>query len=523
MRKLSPIYVGVGQMINFEETIVPFIRSTFRIKESQCTGQIRRLVEHIKKELYFLMEYPYVDKVYRNSYYNYFSTKHNDYQRNSIRVSLFKDEVKIEDFYNNADKLQSSFLGYATIRPTLPIIMGRSLIAPMALRESNFYSCQSSEEVLINGVKLKVEGFPHCGQDAETMTCAETTIWTLMEYFGHKYPEYKPVLPSDIMAALKLSSYQRQLPSTGLNVLLISKALTEFGFGVKHYSKDQYGSQLETILHDYVESGIPVVVAIAERKGMKLVRAHAILFVGHFELNFGRVKYYFEQNSEEVVRGNSSFRYMDSFKFTKSFVAIDDNYPPYQKGYFDKPSNYSLLKEDQRTITGIIVPLYSKVYLEAFQARKILNLILSNKQVGFTYGKELITRFFLTSSRSFKQKVSKIQSENPGIRDYILYTALPRFIWVAELITPDSYEKEEAIGYIILDATEATKNSFEEPIIFIAYPDSLWKHQATYEDKHDGHIGLERFPLKIKPFSLYKSNLKQQFNKTENHGVTKSD
>lgn len=52
------------------------------------------------------------------------------------------------------------------------------------------------------GVKLFIEGFPHSSQDSETITCAETTIWAAMEYFGTRYSDYKPVLPSTIIKTM---------------------------------------------------------------------------------------------------------------------------------------------------------------------------------------------------------------------------------------------------------------------------------------------------------------------------------
>ena len=97
-------------------------------------------------------------------------------------------------------------------------------------------------------MKFEVKGFPHSSQDAETISCAETTLWALMEYFGNKYPEYRPVLPSDIIKTLKQVSSERQVPSKGLNIQQMSFALKEYGFGTRIYSRHQYGSSFENLL-----------------------------------------------------------------------------------------------------------------------------------------------------------------------------------------------------------------------------------------------------------------------------------
>ena len=111
-------------------------------------------------------------------------------------------------------------------------------------------------------VKLKSNGFPHSMQDAESIKCAETTMWALMEYFSSKYMEYKPVLPSEILKTLERITFERQLPSRGLTMNEISFALRQFGFGTKIYSQNQYEENLSLIIDCYVESGIPILLGL---------------------------------------------------------------------------------------------------------------------------------------------------------------------------------------------------------------------------------------------------------------------
>lgn len=44
----------------------------------------------MRPELKMVVESDYVDKVYRDSYYSYFSTKLKDYGRNCLRISFFE-------------------------------------------------------------------------------------------------------------------------------------------------------------------------------------------------------------------------------------------------------------------------------------------------------------------------------------------------------------------------------------------------------------------------------------------------
>ena len=184
--------------------------------------------EILKDKISFLAETCYVDSFYRDSYYHYFSSKLNCYSRDCVRISLFDGEVYEEDFAVS-DKyisLQKRYRGFYVLRPTFPHIIGRSVISPMALKDSDMRICVSDFSTTANGLKFKICGFPHSSQDTETITCAETTLWAVMEYFGNKYPYYKPVQPSKIIQQLNDLSYERQVPSRGLAVHQISYALT---------------------------------------------------------------------------------------------------------------------------------------------------------------------------------------------------------------------------------------------------------------------------------------------------------
>jgi hypothetical protein len=40
-----------------------------------------------------------------------------------------------------------------------------------------------------------VYGFPHIVQDEETHTCAESALWSHIEYFGSRYPLQLLIIP----------------------------------------------------------------------------------------------------------------------------------------------------------------------------------------------------------------------------------------------------------------------------------------------------------------------------------------
>lgn len=416
--------------------------------------EIKSLLDALIDNIWIYVEYPYVDKVYRNSYYSYFSTKHKPYARDCCRMSFFSEKISHEDFRiaANAKELKKIFLGFSVIRPTLPNLIGRSVISTEAFIENKFQCCKADVEVMVNGVKMKVSGFPYSSQDTETMKCAEATVWSVMEYFGHRYPEYKPVLPSTIVKTLSRLSYERQLPSSGLTAEQISYALKEFNFGVKLYERNTYGAaDLKRIFYYYIESGIPFIATLQNR-----LVAHAVVVIGQELVDYHKTGLIAPRL---IAYKRGLVRVFDSADIKRRYVTCDDNHPPYRLASFDNPTQYYSGKPFKNCkITAIIVPLYEKIYLEAAGARKLVLSVIFNYIIKLSNKKNIIFRLLLTSSRSFKNKVAMDASLDGEVKDRILETLMPKFIWLAELIDEKTASPPKAIGMIVIDATEANEN-----------------------------------------------------------------
>ena len=426
---------------NYLDFVSKVMEQEFNIPQRSVRKQLKSFHEKLINRVVVIFEYPYVDKHYRDSYYFYFSTKHNEIKRNSIRLSFFTDDIK-ENFFYNKNKhsnLQDSFLGFITLRPTSINILGRNYISPKLFKEKEFVLMLSSFSVMIHGVKLKVDAFPHCSQDGETLTCAETTVLNIMEYFGNKYSEYNPILPSKIIKILSARAYERQLPSTGLTVDDLSFALKQLGFSPKTYSKNIEGEKMfKNILDMYIESGIPV-IGVLEKENYE--EGHAIIIVGRENL--------FRNESRNTEFSKHDFNFS---KIVKKYVTIDDNQPPYSFVPYD---NFTELYKDTSfnnfNLTNIIVPLYSKIYVDAqlitIYYEKIKEYILKDIE-------HYSTRFFLASSSSFKDSISKQILLNNDIKTIIVETAMPKFIWVIEIFDKNGYSSKMINGIMIIDATE---------------------------------------------------------------------
>ena len=101
---------------NADKEIVDFFKSSYRISDinPDVETKLNEYLDLLKDGLFLYVEYPYVDKVYRNSYYTYFSSKHQEYERDCLRVSIFQGEIDYPFFRDKkGSPVQSDFHRYS--------------------------------------------------------------------------------------------------------------------------------------------------------------------------------------------------------------------------------------------------------------------------------------------------------------------------------------------------------------------------------------------------------------------------
>jgi len=486
--------------------LVSVIGDTFKLDNALIPAQIdkslSRLIQQFKKTNYYLIEFPYVDRIYRDSYYLYYSSKYGKYNRDCIKVSIFSTKILQSDFRGAEaiNNLQKSYKGFFIIRPTEPSFLGRNHINPHAFEISNFGYCPVMVNSTANGIKLEVKGFPHASQDGETHSCAETTIWAIMEYFGTKYPDYTPVKPSQIHHLLRLMAYERQIPSSGLSVYQISFALKELGFGCKVYAKQAYSSDFEILLDMYVNSGIPLIAGLDdfnEEKSNNL--GHAVLIIGKKQTQpeFNEFKH-LKKHQEQSLQAKQ-ITLFDLNCTLAEYVFVDDNHPPYQMATADLPvKHYPDLWKNVK-IKHLVVPLYPKIYLEAVEARNFTLEFLINGPFPLEPVSKVCLNIFLASSRSFKHHLALSSMENP-LKEMMMEKPMPKFIWVVEMGSIEEIGNEMRSGLLVLDATEPNIAD-NKPIIIGAYQNSV----VFFEGENEV---LTKLSLSLHPFKVFLENLK---------------
>ena len=407
----------------------------------------------LRPELKVIVETEYVDRVYRNSFYRFFSTKLKPYYRNCIRLSFFEPEFDSIDAFMAAktSDLRSWYNGFLVIRPLPFAYIGYNAIAKRAkLNKGYKYEiCQTPIIATCMGEKLSVRAFPHSSQDGEYLSCAETAIWTMLEYFGNKYPIYRPALPTEVVDSLDSSAFERTTPTAGLTFQQLSLALKKNGLSTKVYYENNYTldpGKFQEIFNCYVESGFPLAVCLTSNKG----GGHAVVCVGRNEITPATLP-----TIKPIFAGQNNYVFWN--RHNNNIILIDDNYPCYQSAPFNLPTEYYSDPNFQGMhISHFIVPLYSKIYLPAEIAIDASNYLVANL-VNAPNGSCVKT--FLTSSRSYRKYILRNPDFTSVQKQAYLQIEMPKFVWVTEISTFDQLSRNKINSVILLDAT-GNKSSY---------------------------------------------------------------
>lgn len=471
--------------------------------------ELREILETLPRPYTIVQEHYHIDKIYRDTYYRYFSSQHFAVKRHSRRFSFYKGIIEEKHFYDMSnEELSELYMGSLVINPLVSGMIGKTLIDPAyLLRNGNgpVYMRLSRFDNHIFGKTVHVRAFPYRMQDGQTTRCAEITLLNILEYYSNNYAEYKDIVPSDILEKEQQHSHQRVVPSRGMDYALLSKLLFEFGFYPRLYdtaSMDVYtGSlvtasvQLRRLLYYYVESGIPVAVNLSPRIGTGT--GHSVVCIGH-----GPYKKKLMENAEKLKRvaqpqiTAGKHAIINSADFYDSFVVVDDNKPVYQlRGYDDFSGSGDM------SVSTLAAPLYKRMYLDAPDAEQFMYSVLFDEPLGIgawagdflEKNEPVVMRLFMASSRSLKEFRSETL-KSLGMKQIYASIPMPRFVWVCELYRVSDYLKVEKCGpdepiyafaEIIADATSVpTEKNPIGGLIAMHYPGKL-----GYRFPEDGASG----------------------------------
>ena len=567
---------------------------------------LKRIRLHCSGHVLSIIEVPfYDDRYYRSSYSMYYYGKHFKHPNWCSRIFLFDGgllhncendsscEAESEAFF-----YESALIGSIVIKPIVGMEIGRTIINPKYIYgdNKNYQIRTAYYSETMNGLRMHVYGFPYSMQDGETVTCAETTILNITDYFSQRYQTYRVVFPDEISDITHANSYDRNLPSKGLSYQKVSKIFMEVGFYPRLYATKYERERMLEILYSYVSSGIPVAMGI--NQDIKGAVGHSIVVIGTAETPFqssaGQPITIDDLIVERIpnaamkstvfisVLGNTKRRYFimddgrapytigeisqamdwrygldgDALKITLKYG--NNPYDCYDNRY-SRPweEDIDSHKMDEYEVNFLTVPLSKEMAMEAEDAIRCFKNLLGGtgqkKGIGYTTyiynmlnrgnpideilfageneGNPLILRIFLCAARSLKRfrYESMCQSgykDSPWLNTY-RSIHLPRYVWVCEIYTLKSLNREKPIclGEIVLDATASNSHLSDlSNVIMINYPGKMaYRHPKDDEnalikmlEEEEKIIANEKYEKNDKWLTLVPFQFDDERTKTQN-------
>lgn len=427
----------------------------------------------LKSDLYCSLEFPYVDIQYRDAYYNYHASKNYHLQKECIRISFFKKQFDNSDPFSSLKNNPSNFLGILVIRPTINNPFGRMILSPLAFKLPKLNIILRKFKFSIRGIEQEVNAFPNSGQDGEFHSCSETSILSVLSYFS-KYDNFNSKTPSSIYSIVDKMRTERVIPGRGLKQKEISFILKKFGFEARLYVYEKKShTSFQNAFNDYVESGFPVITILSEdkdiiskgQKSRKLKEridnehvAHSVICIGYAKEDEKFIKNrpvagpYI--NPEQAIN-----EYTFDTAVSREYVFIDDNNAPYRLAPFSKPFKYRNDKGyDGYRVTGFVVPLLKRIRIDSVRVRTLFHELLKGSTRAFiskkvqAYGKyPLLSRFYITTTRSYKNFYCSDENICPKLKKAIELLHLPRFLWCVELLDVNYSVEKQVVGLVLFD------------------------------------------------------------------------
>jgi hypothetical protein len=438
-----------------------------------------------------VIEKGYVDADYRDTYFNFFSRKFAQYPSKTIRANFFTDKISPQMLFK-LDRYQDKYIGFIVLRPNRVTAIGRTVLDPGKLPFVSGHICLSEYPVHILGAELTANGFPYMSQDTDVTVCAHAACWMVFRYFSQRYRRYAEKWPYEVSQLTKDVSTGRLVPSKGLTVNQVTEMFANFGFSPEIYMRNQHQGLFEKLLYMYVESGLPVVAALSSH-------AHAITIIGHM--------------SDYNIALPDTPATSDAYLY--GFIANDDNFLPYHAIRKNDPvpatGYWSKFKAEE--IDTFIVPLYEKIHLSAEHVVNLSEAILTDETLGLNARsvlikyEDIVTRNFLISSKSFK-KMRRGDSVPFGIAEVYCEMAMPKFIWVCEISSPDLFKDHHIAGEIIFDATA---NPYDRrAFLSIHYPDFLLLNNRDFLTDDPKRFNIHSVATdRIVSYPCYVNNLRE--------------
>lgn len=418
-----------------------------------------------------LVEYPYVDKDYRSTYYNYYAKKGASYSPYSARLHFFRKGWELrerplticqpsETTTPDDDAVAQGYLGFVSLRPTRIYTIGRTVLNPEAIDGASGWLIDHKHKAHVLGHRVHVKGFPFMQQHSDIAVCAHTACWAILRHYSERYALYREVLVYDISRLGREFDPGGLLPSLGITARdaeRIFAAVGTFPLLVGRYPNVDDGARFHDELLAYLESGFPLFGVLSKR-------GHAIVLVGY--------------RTSDVLQTAAANSMKRAWDYVSDLLVVDDNFYPYSAVRQGAEDEEDTIGE----IDAFIVPLPEKMFLPAAAVVRLaedLRIAPPEQFPELEGDKNIVTRCFVTTTASWQRFIRQQASHLPAdFATAALELTMPQFVWVIEYATPAQRARKEVQARVLLDATAGIHDPFPA-FLMLDQKGALWMDRAN--------------------------------------------
>ena len=251
-----------------------------------------------------LIEHEYLDRDFTSEFSSFYAHVFKRHRKICKRIHFFSVDVLEKSRTRNLPSAldtahsEGHYLGFSVIRPITSAPLGRTVLSPSksSMNTNSHVLVRAKHAAHPFGTTLIVEGAPFTQQDSRISACAHASIWVAARHLHVKHREgwFSTVdiaefasTPTDITLAsslpagsggLSINNMTRALRAMGREPIVYLGGFSEEGGTSK--IKWPNGMRPQDVVNRYVDSGIPVILAIrpwSERQN----EGHAVVCIGH--------------------------------------------------------------------------------------------------------------------------------------------------------------------------------------------------------------------------------------------------
>jgi hypothetical protein len=430
---------------------------------------------------WIVIEDKYVDRDFLDDYANYYVKCFRPYERFCKRLHFFQ-ELDTDGFSEyvktglgdvDLKTINEGYLGFCVVKPLPVTRFGRTLLAtyPDTVTEgpeqNNLRSirCLDDHTPHIGGIHLSIRSLPFQEQDSVTAACATSAIWSALQCTARRFGYYAPTPYEITKSATVYYQQSRPFPNTGLNVSQICRAIISTGLepDINEYLDPYTTARVpKNILlancYGYLRAGLPVIALVT----LDGVGDHAITLTGY------RIDDSMEPWDEMNAAHQKDYGFFLRGSRISQFYAHDDQFGPFAKIGVGIPSDGGPIKFETswKDASGpidvwpftMVTPVYNKIRIPLtaplpyiFEIQNIIDPFGTLRANGIIIEWDA----FLSEVSSYKQEIFDRDDIKPELKEELMSTPFPRFIWRYRAFCDD-----EELFEVLADATDF-KRSFQ--------------------------------------------------------------